>query len=732
MDAPGHDDFAPKSALEGKRPDEEREQKEPSKGRQLGELIPTKQDADDAAGNAAQLFQDSADMRKMPDVGKSHIAAKTADWQAQRAEGVSPAQNIAFSNERGEVRLGVQYTNDAGTFFKTPQGLVFRVEPNEKNGFDLIPIGARGEVFSAVELRVLKDLFSIPRDDPSTIVKPRSIVADSVAPPTIERTNLKEFLPKSELSFAPENAAQNQRAEALNRIIGDLRNSPQFSASQIFNAELANLRELSRIIQDLSTSQPDLGALLQIRGLIARSIGGLASQEDFAGQSGQLDFRPDGIVRTEYGISMSAMLVNAITDYLDNRRYERSLLVANAGAAEVAKAQSEMRIREQKAEETARTDQSYQPRPEKTHVEPITHVKSEDIENTTHETEVSQPISEAAETEMIPDATPAPQLAEVDNEIATQGIILQQQKAQESLIAEEEEIELERKEEEEAERVERELIKQQIKKRDEERRRRYVVKERDTFESIAIKQFRDVRLSKLIYEINKHLLPLKVVRGKQVRELKPRMVIFLPTSVEIEKFRQGAEPSIDLTQVEDILALQDAAGTGSLRTPNDSGGGMLSEAGVDKAPASAVSEKSSKGGSKKTDAIKDGGTSATEAAEPAEPASNTQAVEPAALTASPEEKVQQASVEAPAAQSHDEPDDHLIYSVRLGDTLKSIAIRQPQLLDHSLWVLIAEVNGLPTSLDSTGSPTCKLTRGMRLKLPTKSEVEDFRTRMKKS
>lgn len=83
-----------------------------------------------------------------------------------------------------------------------------------------------------------------------------------------------------------------------------------------------------------------------------------------------------------------------------------------------------------------------------------------------------------------------------------------------------------------------ELIKQKIRQRNDERRRRYVIKDKDTLESIATKQLRDVRLAELMFEINKHLIPVKVVRGRPVRHLKLGTIIFLPTAREVNTYRE--------------------------------------------------------------------------------------------------------------------------------------------------------------------------------------------------
>src|SRR6202035_1361047 len=78
---------------------------------------------------------------------------------------------------------------------------------------------------------------------------------------------------------------------------------------------------------------------------------------------------------------------------------------------------------------------------------------------------------------------------------------------------------------------------EQKKKEEDTKRRRYIVKEKDTLQSIALRQLRDVRLAPLIYQINRSVIPVTVKAGKQVHVLKVGQVILLPSGVEIKEFR---------------------------------------------------------------------------------------------------------------------------------------------------------------------------------------------------
>ncbi|HEY9684368.1 MAG TPA: LysM peptidoglycan-binding domain-containing protein [Drouetiella sp.] len=70
--------------------------------------------------------------------------------------------------------------------------------------------------------------------------------------------------------------------------------------------------------------------------------------------------------------------------------------------------------------------------------------------------------------------------------------------------------------------------------------------------------------------------------------------------------------------------------------------------------------------------------------------------------------------------------DNLIYIVRLGDSLRSIAMKHPALRDVNLWKLIAKINDLPTTTDSHGAPTTALVRGTTIKVPNQNQIAKYR------
>ena len=65
---------------------------------------------------------------------------------------------------------------------------------------------------------------------------------------------------------------------------------------------------------------------------------------------------------------------------------------------------------------------------------------------------------------------------------------------------------------------------------------------------------------------------------------------------------------------------------------------------------------------------------------------------------------------------------------RLGDTLRSIAMRHPDLHDVTLWPLLAKKNGLSTEMDSKGAPLAVVIRGAIIAIPTREEIEMFRSK----
>jgi hypothetical protein len=189
-------------------------------------------------------------------------------------------------------------------------------------------------------------------------------------------------------------------------------------------------------------------------------------------------------------------------------------------------------------------------------------------------------------------------------------------------------------------------------------RRPYVIKSGDTLQSISISQLRQKHLGMLIYQINQAMIPVTVINGKRIPQLKAGMVLMLPNAMDIELFRQHINGGA---------------------TPDTFSGARL--------PVAQSSAKASGPNTERRDRIED---------------------------------------ILGKLRTAVENDGRVRYTVRLGDTLRSVSLRHAALADVSLWTLLAEVNNLSTQTDATGCPTAKLERGTMIALPTADEIANYR------
>jgi hypothetical protein len=230
------------------------------------------------------------------------------------------------------------------------------------------------------------------------------------------------------------------------------------------------------------------------------------------------------------------------------------------------------------------------------------------------------------------------------------------------------------------------------KKKEDSQRRKYIVKEKDTLESIALKQCRDVRMAALIFEINQEVLQKNVdADTKDARELLvPGTIIWLPSVDEMQEFR--------------VKLVSAAAGTASgekptaeeelaIRFGQNWSGGQAPEAKAAPGPDFRVS------------------------------------LLAAAVEASKKRRENVENLLGPLAPVKEEG---IRYVVRLGDSLKSIAMKHPGVQDVSLWELLAQINNISTECDARGIPLEKLSRGMKIRIPNLQEIADFREQNKKA
>lgn len=271
----------------------------------------------------------------------------------------------------------------------------------------------------------------------------------------------------------------------------------------------------------------------------------------------------------------------------------------------------------------------------------------------------------------------------------------------------------------EQEQKEKEKSDEKDKQRDREKRRRYIVREKDTLQSIATTQLRDVKLSPLIYEINKEVILLRVENGKQVPDLKPKMIIWLPSTTEIEEFRKGGvagarasgAPDKKMTADEELIARFGAGWSGNKTGP----GGPATGAPTTGGPSTGVPGLT-------------GGPATVPGSQPATSAEVTAALAASAMEAAQKKRANIESLLGPIGRAKP-ADGRIKYIARLGDSLKSVAMKHPALQDVNLWKLLAEVNGISTETDSKGAPVATLTRGAILMIPSNVDVESYRAQL---
>lgn len=253
----------------------------------------------------------------------------------------------------------------------------------------------------------------------------------------------------------------------------------------------------------------------------------------------------------------------------------------------------------------------------------------------------------------------------------------------------------------EQEQKDKEKAEEKDKQRDREQRRKYIVREKDTLQSIATAQLRDVRMAPLIYEINKEVIQIRYEEGKPIPDLKPKMVIWLPSTTEIDAFRKsgvsGIRPGISAQGGDKKMSAEDelAARFGT----SWAGGKPPGPGAVTGNPV---------------------------------PPSVPSAQVTAALAASAMESAQKrrANIEnllGPIGRQQP-ADGRIKYIARLGDSLKSVSMKHPALQDVNLWKLLAEVNDMSTAVDAKGAPVATISRGAVLMMPSLADIEEYKTR----
>jgi len=187
------------------------------------------------------------------------------------------------------------------------------------------------------------------------------------------------------------------------------------------------------------------------------------------------------------------------------------------------------------------------------------------------------------------------------------------------------------------------------------RRTEYTIRKGDSLESIAKRMFRDPRISRLIYELNKGHITVKVIDGQTVYEIKPGAKLRMPSPREAREWIMRGKY---MTVVDETFVPQERMSEEERRELEErrhNVESMLGSLGL--------------------------------------------------------------ALEA----------NHAIkYTVRFGDSFRSIAMKHPALNDVSLWRLLAEKNGFSTETSAKGTPVAEVKRGMSLVLPNRDEIADFR------
>ncbi|MCA9802975.1 MAG: LysM peptidoglycan-binding domain-containing protein [Cyanobacteria bacterium HKST-UBA02] len=258
------------------------------------------------------------------------------------------------------------------------------------------------------------------------------------------------------------------------------------------------------------------------------------------------------------------------------------------------------------------------------------------------------------------------------------------------------------------EQKDRELRERKLKEaklaQEDKKRRRYVVKKGDTLDSIAEKELRDLRLAALIYDINKKIIPTREENGKQVAHLPRGLIIWLPSPAESREFRSKLM-------------------TGKIGAPDATTSG-----GTPGKFATPEEELAARFGEQWNGTANDT-TIDTNATSPEDDKIRDEWMANAVAKAEQRRKNIEEALGPIGPRKSKKPDSRLQYVIRLGDSLKSIAMKHPAIKDVSLWKLIAEVNGLTTETDSRGVPTAKVTRGASITLPSNKEIAEYRERL---
>lgn len=238
-------------------------------------------------------------------------------------------------------------------------------------------------------------------------------------------------------------------------------------------------------------------------------------------------------------------------------------------------------------------------------------------------------------------------------------------------------------------------LKEQVKKQEESKRAQYRVAIGDSLETIATKQLRNPRLAALVFDINKKVIPIKILHGREVAHLSVGVIIHLPSVKEIKEFsKTGFSLGPKFNKVDFSVPAAVAQNKSAEEELEAMFGSNWN--GTDQETAQSENVESQKRKQEMDEFNK-----------------RRQNIESVLGKMGPKKAA----------------DGRMRYTVRLGDTLKSIAMKHPSLEDVSSWRILAEINKLSTETDENDNPVALVTRGSVLMIPTKNEVEEYKKKL---
>jgi hypothetical protein len=253
-----------------------------------------------------------------------------------------------------------------------------------------------------------------------------------------------------------------------------------------------------------------------------------------------------------------------------------------------------------------------------------------------------------------------------------------------------------------------------------QKRTRYRVMDRDSLESIAEDKLKDVRFINLLITINRaELNYVDQPDGTSVPVVYPNQVIWLPSDDEVEIYKKNFfKQKNSQSRMKTVSSSQP--------TPRFHGGGTTNVSGQcnqdPQTPVMSPSAPKQMRGQYK-DTIPSGGRHV-------QPHQKNCFAPDSSPMAAVIENVRFAGhrvcVNLQEVAGDEQISQRRCYQVRLGETLQSVALRDPLMNDVKLWTLLANLNGLSTDLDAAGHPIAKLMRGQFLVLPTQSDINEFK------